>query len=112
MRTIETSLLISKCEEVQEYRKWAKELPTLHFEKEWDVKIIPPFAKAIIRFTIDYNGKHVSVYFDGYSELGYMIDDDDEPIPYWEYYDGKDCHRYYMEETEQMMRDIKNFLEN
>ena len=81
-------------------------IPALHFEKEWDVKIIPPFGGAVIRFCIEYNGKHVSVYFDGYSELGCV------PEPYWEYYDGEDCHRYLMDESEQMMTDIKKFLES
>nr|DAN90730.1 MAG TPA: hypothetical protein [Bacteriophage sp.] len=51
-----------------------QKLPAFHFDKEWDVKIIPPFAGAIIRFVIDYKGKHVSVYFDAYSELGWMYD--------------------------------------
>ena len=82
------------------------------FEREWDVKIIPPFGGAVIRFHIDHNGKHVSVYFDGYSELGYMVDENDKPIPYWEYYDGEECYRYYIDESEQMMEDIKRFLES
>ena len=112
MRSFEETMLILKCESLQEYRKWEKEIPTLHFEKEWDVKIIPPFAGAIIRFTIDYNGKHISVYFDGYSELGYMVDENGNPIPYFEYFDGEDCHRYHMNEAELMMEDIKDFLNN
>ena len=81
-------------------------------KKEWDVKIIPPFGGAVIRFYINYNGKHVSVYFDGYSELGYMVDENDEPVPYFEYYDGEECYRYYIDESEQMMADIKKFLES
>lgn len=76
------------------------------------LKIIPPFAGAIIRFVIDYNGKHVSVYFDVYSELGWMYNNDEQPIPYFEYYDGVDTHRYYLDESEQMMNDIRNFLNN
>lgn len=110
MRSVEEAMIISRYESLQECRGWAAKIPAFHFEKEWDVKIIPPFAGALIRFTIDYNGKHVSVYFDGYSELGYMYDDNDNPIPYFEYYDGEDIHRYYMDESEQMMEDIKNFL--
>lgn len=110
MRSVEAAMIISRYESLQECRGWAVRIPALHFEKEWDVKIIPPFAGALIRFTIDYNGKHVSVYFDGYSELGYMYDDNDNPIPYFEYYDGEDIHRYYMDESEEMMDDIKNFL--
>lgn len=106
MRSIEDSMIISKYENLQECRKWGSIIPALHFEKEWDVKIIPPFGGAVIRFYIGYNDKHVSVYFDGYSELGCV------PEPYWEYYDGEDCYRYLMDESEQMMTDIKKFLES
>lgn len=110
MRDFNDTMLIAKYDTIQECRKWMKELPVLHFEKEWDVKIIPPFGGAVIRFWIDYNGKHVSVYFDAYSELGWMVDENDNLIPYFEYYDGEECYRYYMHESEQMMEDIKNFL--
>ena len=82
MRSIEDSMIIAKYDNLQECRKWSSEIPALHFEKEWDVKIIPPFGGAVIRFHINHNGKHVSVYFDGYSELGYMVDENDKPIPY------------------------------
>lgn len=68
--------------------------------------------KAIIRFWISHNNKKVSVYFDAYSELGWMVDENDNPVPYFEVYDGEDCQRYYMNESEQMMEDIKNFLNN
>ena len=108
-------MIISKYENLQECRGWGARIPALHFEKEWDVKIIPPFGGAVIRFHINHNGKFVSVYFDGYSEyseLGYMVDENDEPIPYWEYYDGEECYRYYIDESEQMMTDIKKFLES
>ena len=110
MRSVEETMLISRCENLQGYRKWANKLPVFHFEKEWDVRIIPPFGGALIRFLINYNGKSVSVYFDAYSELGYMVDENDNPIPYFEYYDGEDCYRYYIDESEKMMKDIKNFL--
>lgn len=110
MRGLEVSRIISDYERVQEHMKWAKEIPALHFEKEWDVKIIPPFAGAVIRFCINHNNKHVSVYFDAYSQLGYMVDKDGNPIPYFEYYDGEDCYRYYMNEADKMMEDIKKFL--
>ena len=112
MRSIEDSMIISKYENLQECRKWGSKIPALHFEKEWDVKIIPPFGGAVIRFHISHNNKNVSVYFDGYSELGYVVDENDKPIPYFEYYDGEECYRYYMDESEQMMADIKKFLES
>ena len=40
------------------------------------------------------------------------LDENDKPIPYFEYYDGEECYRYYMDESEQMMADIKKFLES
>ena len=110
MRDFETSMAIAKYDTLQETRKWITELPIFHFEKEWDVKIIPPFGGAVIRFWINYNDRHVSVYFDAYSELGYMCDENENPIPYFEYYDGEECYRYYMNEVDKMMEDIKNFL--
>ena len=109
---VNKSLMLSKVEQMHDFRGWSHKLPAFHFDKEWDVKIIPPFAGAIIRFVIDYNGKHVSVYFDAYSELGWMYDEDEQPIPYFEYYDGVDTHRYYLDESEQMMTDIREFLNN
>lgn len=110
MRDLNDTRIISKYESLQECRKWCDKLPRFNFDKEWDVQIIPPFGGAIIRFCIKYKDKQVSVYFDGYSELGYMFDENDKPIPYFEYYDGTDCHRYYMHESEKMMNDIRDFL--
>lgn len=109
---VNNTLMIKEVESLHDYRGWAKKLPALHFDKEWDVKIIPPFAGAIIRFTINHNDKHVSVYFDGYSDLGWMYDENDEPIPYFEYYNGNETYRYLIDESEKMMNDIRNFLNN
>ena len=105
-------MIISKYEELQECRKWGSIIPALHFEKKWNVTIIPPFGGAVIRFHISYNNKSVSVYLDGYSELGYMVGENHIPIPYFEYYNGKQRCRYRIDESEQMMSDIKNFLES
>lgn len=110
MRSIEEAMIIANYDRLQECRKWMKEIPVFHFDKEWDVKIIPPFGGAVIRFWISYNDKSVSVYFDAYSELGYVYDENDNPIPYFEYYDGEECYRYYMNESEKMMEDIRNYL--
>ena len=30
--------------------------------------------------------------------MGYMVDENDKQIPYFEYYDGEECYRYYMNE--------------
>ena len=104
MRNFEETMLIAKYDTLQETRKWMRELPYLHFKQEWNVRIIPPFGGAIIRFFIDYNNKHVSVYFDAYDELGFVGE------PYFEFYDGEECYRYLMNESEEMMGDIEKFL--
>lgn len=95
-----------KVEGVEKWREICKDIPLLHFKPEWEVKIIPPFGGAVARFTVDYNKKHVSVYLDWYGRLGCM----DEP--YYELYpfDG-DVKRYYLNETEELMKDIDSVLE-
>lgn len=109
-KQLERLQIVSKVDTMYEYKNWSQKLPAFHFDKEWDVKIIPPFQGAIIRFWISYNGKFVSVYFDAYSELGWMYDENENPIPYFEYFDGEDIHRYFLEQSEQMMEDIRKFL--
>ena len=107
---VNEAFTLAQAENIQHYRKWCKELPALHFEKEWDVMILPPYAGAIIRFVIRYKDKAISVFFDANSRLGYMYDENEEPIPYYEMYDGEDIHRYYLGEHEQMMDDIRKVL--
>lgn len=99
-------------ERKEEWRNWCGKMPKLHFKEEWEVKIIPAFGGAFTRFTIDYNGKHISVYCDVLSRLGYMFDEADSPIPYFEIYPNEDgdCNRYLFDETEQMMKDIERLL--
>lgn len=110
--SVRDSLILSRTEQILNYREWMTKLPAFHFDKEWDVRIIPPFGGAIIRFTIEYKGKHISVYFDAYSNLGFVYEDNngEKPIPYFEYYDGDNIHRYYLNEADQMMEDIREFL--
>lgn len=93
-------------EKMMEYMKWKKSLPGFHFKEKWNVRIVPPFCGAIIRFAISYIDKWVSVYFDAYDALGLVGQ------PYWEYYDGTDCHRYLLGDEEEMMREIEEYLES
>lgn len=100
-------------ENKEQWKEWNKRMPILHFEKEWDVKIIAPFCGALARFTVDYKGKHVSVYFDAFSTMAWMYDVDGEPIPYWEIFYGEDTERYDFTQdgADEMMRRIKEILE-
>ena len=106
MDDMELELTRSKVESLEKWRDAIPQIPALHFKEEWEVKIIPPFGGAFARFTIDYNGNHISVYYDALSRLGYM------PQPYFEIYpnDNGDCSRYYANETGEMMEDIDRLL--
>lgn len=88
----------------EKWREWCKIIPKLKFKSEWDVKIIPPFGGAIIRFTVDYNQKHCSIYLDCYGRLG-VVDK-----PYWEVYDGEDCVRFSLLNHKCMMEYIEQIL--
>lgn len=101
-----------KIEEKEKWKEWNRLMPVLHFEKEWDVKIIAPFCGALARFTVDHNGKHVSVYFDAFSTMAWMYEGE-TPIPYWEIYDGEDTERFDFTQdgADEMMRRIKEILE-
>lgn len=110
--SIENTIMRSKVELNEKWKDWSRKIPPLHFEPEWNIAIIPPFAGALVRFVVSYNNKEVSVYFDGYSNLGYMYNRNDEPLPYWEIYPDKYGmnKRYSMNETDKMMADIEEIL--
>lgn len=109
---INTELIRAQIETSEDWRGWCKKIPELHFDNDWNVRIIPLFAGALTRFVISKNNKNVSVYFDGYSKLGFMYDENDNPIPYFEIYSStdSDVRRYYLNETEKMMNDIREVL--
>ena len=94
-------------ESQEQWKEWDRKMPKLHFKSEWAVKIIPPFGGAMVRFTIDYNGKHVSVYFDAFDRLGWVSK------PYWEVYDfNEGPYRFLENEVDEMMEYIEKCLEN
>lgn len=79
-------------ERIHSWRQWNHIIPVLDFPEHWVVKIIPPFGGAIIRFVAAYrdNLEHpVSVYLDGYNELGIWsskLTGDPNHDAYWEIY--------------------------
>ena len=81
-------------------------IPPIRFNPEWDVRIIPPFGGALMRFTVDYNGKHISVYCDFFEILGSFGGE-----PYWEMYprtykDFSDTMRFPLNDTESLVANI------
>jgi len=96
----------SDVEHNENWNKIIPEIPTLKFKQEWDVKIIPPFAGAIIRFMIFKEGVQVcSVYLDWYDRLGMCGE------PYYELYPFEnDVKRYSLNETEELLKDIEDLF--
>lgn len=91
---------------LESQEKWGdiiKEIPSLKFKEHWEVKIIPPYAGAVARFTIYKNNKQVcSVYLDWHGNLGAVN------VPYYELYPNEDdeTNRYLLNETEELLSDI------
>jgi hypothetical protein len=97
-------------EQAFEYRKWANDIPALDFKPEWLVKVIPPFAGAVVRFivTLKENPKaSVSVYLDCYDQLGIM-----GMKPHWEIYPNAtdDNERFWMNDTNELLAAISESL--
>lgn len=95
----------AQVEQAYEFMKWRDQIPSLNFDKDWNVKIIPPFAGAIVRFLVEHNGKHVSCYLDCYDELGYYGE------PYWEIYPYEnDVFRCSMQDTSTLIEKIREIV--
>lgn len=89
-----------------ETREWCNKIPYIPFKQGWLVKVIPPFAGAVVRFIVSTTGKdRVSVYLDCYSQLGSW------DIPYWEVYPhGDDVFRCKMEDVDKLVEAIEQSL--
>ena len=105
---IETSQAGQVLEKNHEWDKWANEIPFISFSADWEVKIIPPFLGAIVRFCVRQKGNHdggCSVYLDCYDRLGFFGE------PYWELYPHNgDVFRCPMNDTESLLNAIKETL--
>lgn len=102
----EKYIATEKVSQVFEWNKWCKEIPRLNFHSDWNVKIIPPFRGAIIRFNCEKNGNYADVYLDCYDELGCF------GSPYWEIYPyDDDVYRCCMNNTEELIKRIDEILE-
>jgi len=98
--------LSSECEEVFEWRKWAEKIPYIKWPSDWEVKAIPPFGGAIIRYNIKKEDKKISVYLDCYGILGGVAS-----YPYWEIYPYKgDTFRCAINEIEELLEAIATAL--
>lgn len=102
-------------DEVFESMRWRQELPYLQFPADCQIKIIPAFLSAIIRFIVRKKttprGEFVSVYFDGYSNLGHFSFP--EPTPHWEIFPDQDGDnaRFALGDEESMLQAIEASLQ-
>ena len=97
--------------EVESLQKWDEifhKIPSLNFDKEWDIKIIPPYRGAVARFLVYRNGDQVcSVYLDWYERLGIF------GAPYYQLYPFEDdTRRYGIEDTDELIKDIRKLYED
>jgi hypothetical protein len=70
----------AKVERDEKWDDWIEKIPNLSFPPTWQIRIIPPFAGALVRFLVFANGRRISVYLDVNESLGYAEG------PYWEVY--------------------------
>lgn len=85
-----------------EWMKWANEIPFIKWPTEWEVKAIPPFAGAVIRYWINTPRGKISVYLDCYDVLGYY------GKPHWEVYPDRngDNSRFDMDDVDGLLKCI------
>lgn len=103
-QSIEAEFALS---EVLEWQKWIEQIPFIQFKKDWEVRAIPPFGGAIIRYNVKKKGQKgwVSIYLDCYDRLGYFGE------PYWEVYPFKgDVGRCAMKDTKTLIKMITTGL--
>ncbi len=81
-------------------------IPAFSFPPEWEVQMIPAHIGATVRFRVLVTEElAVSVYLDCHDNLGCVGE------PYWEVYDGEDCARCLMAETDTLIELVNAAIE-
>jgi len=97
----------AKIERDEKWNEILQQVPALNFDKEWGIKIIPPLAGAVARFHVEKDGKHLcSVYLDWYDKLGCVGEPYYELCPF-----ENDTKRYLLNETEELINDIRELYQ-
>lgn len=95
-----------RIEHAEGWREILTQIPTLNFPSEWDVRIVPPYAGALVRFQVVSGDDFISVYLDWYNTLGYQGGN-----PYWEAYSiNGDTERFDLHETKELIQAIQDEL--
>lgn len=98
-----------KVEQEQDWKGEIARIPWLHFRGDWQVRIIPPFGDAVIRFQVVLpSGMLKSVYMDARHSLG-VWGDLSTCEPYWEVYPYQgDVGRCALDDTIMLMEMIQD----
>lgn len=93
----------------QDWKGEIARIPWLHFRGDWQVRIIPPFGDAVIRFQVILpSGALKSIYMDSRHSLG-MWGDLSTCEPYWEVYPYQgDVGRCALDDTIMLMEMIQD----
>jgi len=98
-----TDLMLQRfeLEQSQNWRGWVDKMPAINFPSDWDIKLLPPFSGALVRFSASSGESTVSVYLDVFEELGFFGE------PYWEIYPYEDdIYRCAMAKTGDLINAI------
>lgn len=89
----------SRVEKREDWRRWVREVPSIEFPSGWKVKVIPPYAGAMVRFLVELpDGRKKSIYLDVFDALGCV------GKPYWEVHPcNGDCDRCLMDDVAELI---------
>ena len=92
--------------EMESY-KWALKIPFIRFPMHWQVRILPPFIGAVVRFEVKYKDILVRAALDCYGLLEYS-----ELPQYWSITSmHSDIQTCAMEDTEELIKLIEQTLD-
>ena len=97
---------VEYAKEMESY-KWALKIPFIRFPMHWQVRILPPFIGAVVRFEVKYKDILVRAALDCYGLLEYS-----ELPQYWSITSmHSDIQTCAMEDTEELIKLIEQTLD-
>jgi hypothetical protein len=99
--SIEHSISRSRVEVAEDWRGRISEIPYIKWPADWEVRAIPPFGGALVRYMVRLpNGAVKSIYLDCFQSLGFFGQE-----AYWEVYPvGGDVGRCAVEDVQELLR--------
>jgi len=117
MKSFNEQMERSQIERDEKWNDYYKAMPFIPILKDWEIKVLPPFGGALMRFQLQKGEKHFSIYFDANDYLGSV------GKPYWEAYPIRiededeengfygEAKRYYENKFREMIKDIYEQVE-